>query len=73
MGRTVVTKTECLICKQTIEGEMYILEKVKVNGKFEMASLPTEWQFVFHPNCFCHSVEKNTLIKAIVIQGICGT
>lgn len=71
MGRTAVTKKTCLICKQTIRGEMYILEKVQVDVKFEIASLPAEWQFVFHPKCFCQSLEKKTLFDAMVIERIC--
>ncbi len=70
MGRTTVSKNECCICRQMILGEMYVLEKVKVDSKFLMGSLPAEWQHVFHPECFCQHVKKR-LTKAMILERIC--
>ncbi len=71
MSRTTVTKNRCCICSQEIQGEMYVLEKVEVDAKFEAASLQSEWQFVFHPKCFCQAAKRNTLLTAIMMEHIC--
>jgi len=71
MPRTIVRRNKCVICKKEIAAAMYILQKVKLDDvKFEVATLPIEWEFVFHPTCFCQSVKNNTLIQTLVLECI---